>query len=78
MARLKVLLVDDDPKFRRIMQSGLSESGIDCAAAGDGRSARDALRASGPFDLILLDLMMPEESGWDFYDSLRSAGYSLG
>jgi two-component system copper resistance phosphate regulon response regulator CusR len=74
MARLKLLLVDDDPKFRRIMQSGLSESGIECAAAGDGRSAREALRTSGPFDLILLDLMMPEESGWEFYDALRASG----
>lgn len=71
---MKLLLVDDDPKFRRIMQSGLSECGIECAAEGDGRSARDRLRGNGPFDLILLDIMLPEESGWTFYDALRAGG----
>ena len=71
---MKLLLVDDDPKFRRIMQSGLSECGVECAAAGDGASARERLRGDGPFDLILLDLMMPDESGWEFYDALRAGG----
>jgi two-component system copper resistance phosphate regulon response regulator CusR len=71
---MKLLLVDDDPKFRRILQAGFSESGIECTGAGGGDEARHELRTNGPFDLILLDLMMPQESGWTFYDALRASG----
>jgi two-component system, OmpR family, copper resistance phosphate regulon response regulator CusR len=71
---MKLLLVDDDPKLRSILCRGFSESGLECTEADGGSEARAALQTGGPFDLILLDLMMPEESGWTFYDTLRASG----
>lgn len=65
--RVKVLLVDDDPKFRRYMSEGLRASGHECDVASDGREAVHLLeQARGPgYDVVLLDVMLPEQSGWD-------------
>lgn len=71
---MKLLHVDADAQFRRILQCGLSESGIECWSAEDARSARERLRSSAPFDLILLDVILPDESGWNFYAGLRAGG----
>ena len=74
---LRILVVDDDPKFRRFVSSGLAEFGHSCESAADGRAALEILRADGPaarFDLILLDVMLPEISGWDLLEELRSHG----
>jgi DNA-binding response OmpR family regulator len=60
LSSLRVLIVDDDPKFRRTMRRGLEELGIRCAAA-DGADAADGLLSEpgARFDVILLDVMMP-------------------
>ncbi len=73
---MKLLLVDDDPKFRRYMQRGLEESGMTCQTAADGEEAWAKLREGGPggFDLVLLDVMMPKSSGWEVLEHLRSSG----
>jgi two-component system copper resistance phosphate regulon response regulator CusR len=70
----RILVVDDDPKFRRFMLAGLQESGLACQAAASCREARATLAAGEPFHLILLDVMMPDESGWEFIAELRRAG----
>jgi two-component system copper resistance phosphate regulon response regulator CusR len=72
---MRLLVVDDDPKFRGYISSGLRESGIDCAAAADPGEALSTLQndARG-FDLILLDVMMPAQSGWDLLSDLRELG----
>ena len=41
-AGMRVLVVDDDPKFRGYISNGLVESGIDCRVAADGNEARDS------------------------------------
>lgn len=72
---MKVLIVDDDPKLRRTLQSGLAESGIECRGYGDVNAARAALQDDpGSDDLLLLDVMMPGTNGWDFLAELRSGG----
>ena len=71
---MKVLAVDDDPKFRSFICRGLEESGIACRTAGDPTEALVVLSepdAPG-FDLILLDVMMPERTGWELLEELRS------
>ncbi len=75
-ARVKLLLVDDDPKFRRVMQRGLIESGLACETAEDGDEACSRLRGreAGAYDLVLLDVMMPRSSGWEVLQSLRASG----
>src|SRR5262245_51131429 len=73
---VKLLLVDDDPKFRSTMQKGLSESGMDVETAESGEQASTLLEAHAPgaFDLLLLDVMLPESSGWDVLERMRRRG----
>ena len=65
-----VLVVDDDDRLRDLLRRYLSENGFLVTTASDAADAR--IRMSGlTFDLIILDLMMPGESGLDFAASLR-------
>jgi len=70
---LNVLLVDDDPKFRRYMRKGLEESGLRVETVDSGEEADRMLLERGPgaFDLLLLDVMLPQSSGWDLLLTLR-------
>jgi DNA-binding response OmpR family regulator len=73
---MRVLLVDDDPKFRGYISNGLIESGIDCRVAADGPEAFRILAEPStlPIELILLDVMMPAQSGWELLSELRAHG----
>lgn len=59
-----ILVVDDDPSIRKLIVRTLRRSGYTLSEARNGQEALDAMR-SGTEDLVLLDLMMPEVSGWD-------------
>ena len=76
---MRCLVVDDDPKFRAYVSSGLEQSGIACQTAGDGAAALQLLEASGEgaFDLILLDVMMPVRTGWELLHDLRERGREI-
>jgi len=65
-----VLVVDDDPALRRWARRILAAQGYDCDAASDAASARAALRG-GSFELALLDVNMPGESGIELLSHLR-------
>jgi two-component system, OmpR family, phosphate regulon response regulator OmpR len=67
-----VLVIDDDDRLRKLIARYLSEHGFMTAGAGDAGEAR-AMLASLSFDLIVLDLMMPGESGLQFATALRGA-----
>jgi len=71
---MKVLLVDDDPKFRGTIRRGLEENGIDCIEAGSVTEAQESIAAQGPLSLVLLDVMMPDGTGWEFLRGLRASG----
>ena len=70
MRRSKVLIVDDEPKIRRIVASYLREEGFDVATAEDGE---EALRQapSNP-DLVVLDVMLPGIDGIEVLRQLRT------
>ncbi|WP_323055751.1 response regulator [Paucibacter sp. PLA-PC-4] len=67
-----VLLVDDDREIRSLLTEYLSRNGVRVAAVPTGRHMRAALEESGPFDLIILDLMLPGEDGLTLCRDLRS------
>ncbi len=70
MAREKVLVVDDEVKIVRVVRAYLEKDGYQVVEAYDGRQALDTARQEKP-DLIILDLMLPELSGWDVCRVLR-------
>ena len=65
-----ILVVDDDRRLRDLLQRYLSENGFRVTTASDAATARAKL-GSLAFDLIVLDVMMPGESGLDFTSDLR-------
>src|SRR5262245_46760699 len=73
---MKILIVDDDPKIRSFVSRGLQESGIECESAEDGETALAHLRGQ-PFDLVLLDVMLPGIQGWDVLAAVRREGLSV-
>jgi two-component system OmpR family response regulator len=68
MARL--LLVDDDPSLREVARYALARAGHDVTEARDGREALQ-LAAASSFDLIVLDVLMPEVDGLEVCRELR-------
>ena len=68
---MRILIVDDDPKYRTFVARGLTESGMVCATASDGETALERL-AQENFDLVLLDVMLPGLQGWDVMEALRA------
>jgi len=62
-----VLVVDDDKNIRDLIRASLAGQGCEAVVAGNGKEALAYLRSSSrPPRLILLDLMMPEMTGWEF------------
>ncbi len=66
----RILIVDDVPKNIQVVASILKEEGFQMAFAQSGRSALEQARAAG-FDLILLDIMMPEMDGFEVCRQLK-------
>ncbi len=71
-----ILVVDDDRRLRDLLRKYLSDHGYMVTTAGDVAAAR-AQMAGLRFDLMVLDVMMPGESGLDYARSLRNAGHDL-
>ncbi|MEI6868444.1 MAG: response regulator [Methylophilaceae bacterium] len=68
-----ILIVDDDPKIRDLTTQYLIDQGLNVHAANGG-AEMDNFIASHPVNLIILDLMMPEESGLAICQRLRGSG----
>jgi CheY-like chemotaxis protein len=65
----KILIIDDEEDVRKYLTALLRKHGYETLTASDGREALKLARAEKP-DLITLDLMMPNQSGTDFYRQL--------
>lgn len=66
-----ILVVDDDSRIRDLLARYLQDHGFRVTTAVDAASARATMRSLS-FDLLILDVMMPQESGLDFARSLRT------
>jgi DNA-binding response OmpR family regulator len=71
MAHKKILVVDDEKKIVDIVKAYLERDGYRVIVAYDGRLALQMARSESPA-LIILDLMLPEVSGWDVCRTLRA------
>ncbi|HUO98248.1 MAG TPA: response regulator [Rhizomicrobium sp.] len=69
-----LLVVDDDERLRQLLQKYLSSNGFRVSVAANAADAR-ALMKSMAFDLLILDVMMPGESGFEFAASVRASSY---
>jgi two-component system, OmpR family, phosphate regulon response regulator PhoB len=67
----KLLLVDDEPAIREMINFALSRSGFECIEAEDAAAAKRLISSERP-DMLLLDVMMPGQSGLDLARELRS------
>ncbi len=64
-----VLIVEDDPDTREMLERFLAMEGFDVRTAANGRLALEALQADNALSVILLDLMMPVMNGWQFREA---------
>lgn len=72
---MKVLVVEDERKLGQFIRNGLEEAAYSVTLASDCRSARDAL-AESDFDLIILDLGLPDGSGLDLLREWRGLKFT--
>lgn len=70
-SKFRILLVDDEPVNRQVLNNHLSMRNYRLVEACDGQQALQLVEHEGPFDLILLDIMMPSISGYEVCKSLR-------
>lgn len=73
----KILIVDDQPSIRAILETALTEAGADVWCASDGSTALALLETANP-ELILLDLAMPGMNGWQVLESLSARPRTAG
>src|SRR5690606_6824389 len=69
-----VLVVDDDPTQRRLVQAVLDREGYNVVHAENGGEAIDRMTKGGGADVVLLDMVMPGLSGMETLAEMRTAG----
>lgn len=70
---MRVLLVEDDPVAREFTARGLERHGMSADLASDCASGA-ALALAAPYDVLILDVMLPDRSGFDLLQQIREAG----
>jgi two-component system, sensor histidine kinase and response regulator len=76
--RLRVLVAEDNAVNQHVIVSLLKKSGHDVTVTGDGRQALAALATAGPFDLVLMDVQMPEMDGFEATQAIRDGELGTG
>jgi two-component system alkaline phosphatase synthesis response regulator PhoP len=72
-SRARILLVEDEANLRRTITDLLKSDGYEVSGSGDGIEAQE-LAMSHPFDLIILDVMLPSRNGFEVCGHLRKNG----
>jgi len=67
----KILIVDDEPNILLSLKFLLQQAGFEVYTATDGQAALEALQAQ-PVDLVLLDVMLPNKSGYEVCQAVRA------
>lgn len=71
MDSLKVLMVDDESRMRKLVSDFLTRKGYVVIEAGDGEEAIDKFYEDKDISLVILDVMMPKMNGWDACKEIR-------
>lgn len=70
---MKILLIDDNERISKMLSTFLRLNGHECVVANEGETGLDFIEGQ-KFDVILLDLAMPNFSGYDIIDALEKKG----
>lgn len=76
MLKNHILIVDDDDRIRELLEKYLEKNNFIVSVASSTNEARNCLEKYS-IDLVILDYMLPEESGMEFLNKLRSSGSNL-
>ncbi|MCM1257546.1 MAG: response regulator transcription factor [Roseburia sp.] len=71
MDKIKILVVDDESRMRKLVKDFLMRNNFDVLEAGDGETALDLFYKDKEIALIILDVMMPKMNGWDVCREIR-------
>ncbi len=71
---MKILVIEDEPKTRNYLSKGLTENGYLVNCSGKGGEGYHMARV-GAYDLLILDVMLPEKDGWSILEDLRGSGH---
>jgi two-component system, OmpR family, response regulator len=74
--KMDILVVEDDPVIGKAVQKGLSEAGHECTWVKDGKEGLEQAM-SQKHDVVVLDLLLPGESGLNVLETLRGAGIRI-
>lgn len=72
MDRLKILVVDDESRMRKLVRDFLTRKNYEVLEAGDGVEAVDIFLENKDVSLIILDVMMPRMDGWEVCEEIRA------
>lgn len=67
----RILIIDDDQLVRDLYTAIAERLGAEAVTVGTAKDARAKLKEETRFDLILMDLILPHENGWEFLDKLN-------
>lgn len=73
MDKLKILVVDDESRMRKLVRDFLVRQDFDVVEAGDGEEALDLFYKDKSIALIILDVMMPKMNGWEVCKEVRES-----
>ncbi|MDD3142545.1 MAG: response regulator, partial [Lachnospiraceae bacterium] len=72
MDKLKILIVDDESRMRKLVHDFLEREGYNVLEAEDGMAAMDLFYEQKDIALIILDVMMPKMDGWQVCREIRN------
>ena len=72
MSKLKILVVDDESRMRKLVRDFLAKQDYEVLEAGDGEEAMDVFYHNKDIALLILDVMMPRMDGWEVCREIRA------
>ena len=72
MGDIKILMVDDEPRMRKLVKDFLTKNGYIVVEAGDGEEAYNIFTSTNDISLIIMDVMMPKMDGYETCKEIRA------